>query len=228
VVSEYPRCAALLHGGKQCRSVAVPGSEFCPHHSGLVEEHGVEALKRGEHLPARRMRVVQDPVIAEAIGVTTSNGNATVDPASVRPRLAEAAAESVDEIRRVLLETATGANRNLWATISCKHCGRAGRYEITVPDNKVRLDAIQALLHESLGRPGQAEAQPAPALPASAEQVRKLSWDQMTLVFATQFAGEIAAVMHGDGDAALRDRLAGLGPDERRRLREALSEPELV
>jgi hypothetical protein len=27
-----------------------------------------------------------------------------------------------------------------------KHCGRAGRYEITVPDNKVRLDAIQALL----------------------------------------------------------------------------------
>jgi hypothetical protein len=33
--------------------------------------------------------------------------------------------------------------------------------------------------------------------------VRKLSWDQMTLVFATQFAGEIAAVMHGEGDAVL-------------------------
>jgi hypothetical protein len=97
-----------------------------------------------------------------------------------------------------------------------------------VPDNKARLDAIQALLHESLGRPGQAEAQRVPALPASAEQVRKLSWDQMTLVFATQFAGEIAAVMHGDGDAVLRERLAALGPDERRRLREALSEPALV
>jgi hypothetical protein len=76
----------------------------------------------------------------------------------VRPRLAEAAAASLDDIRRVLLETATGANRNLWATINCKHCGRAGRYEITVPDSKVRLDAIQALLHEWLGRPGQADA----------------------------------------------------------------------
>jgi hypothetical protein len=50
----------------------------------------------------------------------------------------------------------------------------------------------------------------------------------MTLVFATQFAGEIAAVMHGEGDAALRDRVAALGPDERRRLREALAAPELV
>src|SRR5262249_8728935 len=73
--------------------------------------------------------------------------------------------------RRVLLETATGANRNLWATINCKHRGRAGRYEITVPENKVRLGAIQALLHESLGRPGEAEAEPIPS-PATAEQVR--------------------------------------------------------
>ena len=38
-----------------------------------------------------------------------------------------------------VLETATGANKQLWATITCKHCDRAGRYEITVPDNKVRL-----------------------------------------------------------------------------------------
>ena len=137
-VSEHLRCAALLHGGKQCRSVALAGMEFCPHHTRLVEQHGAEALKRGEHLPVPRNRVVQAPVIAEVIEVMTGNGTATVDPASVRPRLAEAAAASVDEIRRVLLETATGANRNLWATINCKHCGRAGRYEITVPDNKVR------------------------------------------------------------------------------------------
>ena len=102
---------------------------------------------------------------------TTSNGGGIVDPASVRPRLAEAAAASLEDIRRVLLETATGANRQLWATISCKHCNRAGRYEITVPDNKVRLDAIQALLHESLGRPGQAEAHAAPQLPRTVEQV---------------------------------------------------------
>jgi hypothetical protein len=174
------------------------------------------------------MRVVQEPVIAEALEVTTGNGVGTIDPASVRPRLAEAAAASVDEIRRVLRETATGANRNLWATISCKHCGRAGRYEITVPDNKVRLDAIQALLHESLGRPAQAEAQAAPQLPRTAEQVRQLSWDQLTLVFVSQFAKEIASVANGGGNALLRQRLRALSSDERHVLREALAEPELV
>jgi hypothetical protein len=226
-VSEHLRCAALLHGGKRCRSVAVAGSEFCPHHTSLVEEHGAEALKRGEHLPIRRKRLVQEPVMAKSLEVTTGNGTATVDPASVRPRLAEAAAASLEDIRRVLLETATGANRNLWATINCKHCGRAGRYEITVPDNKVRLDAIQALLHESLGRPGQAEAPPAPALPRTAEQLHRLSWDEMTMIFATQFAGEIASVMNAD-DGLLRQRLAMLSSDERRALREALSEPELA
>jgi hypothetical protein len=167
-------------------------------------------------------------VVAEEAVTSSSNGSGMIDPASVRPRPAEAAAASLEDIRRVLPETATGANRNLWTKINCKHCGRAGRYEITVPDNKVRLDAIQALLHESLGRPGQAEAQPAPARPATAEQARKLSWDQMTLVFATQFAGEIAAVIDGEGDAVLEDRLTASGPDERRCLREALSESELA
>jgi hypothetical protein len=205
----------------------VSGSEFCPHHDRLVGEHGTEALTGGAHLPARRKRIVQAAVVAEETA-PTSNGGGVLDPSSVRPRLAEAAAASVEDIRRVLLETATGANRQLWATISCKHCGRAGRYEITVPDNKVRLDAIQALLHEALGRPGQAETQPAPSLPRTVEEVRALSWDQMNLIFASQFASEIASVATGDGSALLRERLGALSSDERRVLREALSDGELV
>jgi hypothetical protein len=148
----------------------------------------------------------------------------------VRPRLAEAAAQSLEDIRRVLVETATGANKQLWATITCKHCDRAGRYENTVPDNKVRLDAVLALLHEALGRPGQAEAQAAPALPRTVGQARALSWDQLTLVFASQFADEITSVAER-ADGLLHERLASLSPDERRALREALVElvePELV
>jgi hypothetical protein len=49
----------------------------------------------------------------------------------------------------------------------------------------------------------------------------------MTMIFATQFAGEIASVMNAD-DGLLRQRLAMLSSDERRALREALSEPELA
>ena len=49
----------------------------------------------------------------------------------------------------------------------------------------------------------------------------------LTLVFATHFVDEIASVVTTD-DALLRRRLASLSPDERRVLREALAEPELV
>ncbi len=175
----------------------------------------------------RRRRVVQEAVTAEPIAANNGSTGVTVDPASVRPQLAAAAA-NLGDIRRVLLETATGANKQLWATISCKHCSRAGRYEITVPDNKVRLDAVQALLHESLGRPAQAEPHAAPSLPGGAEQVRSLNWENMVLVFATQFADEVGAVSRDGGDVLLRERLAALSSDERQLLREALSEPELV
>jgi hypothetical protein len=48
----------------------------------------------------------------------------------------------------------------------------------------------------------------------------------MNVIFASQFADEIASVAAG-GDGLLRQRLASLDPDERRMLREALAEPEL-
>jgi hypothetical protein len=83
------------------------------------------------------------------------------------------------------------------------------------------LDAVEALLHEALGRPGQAEAQPAPSLPQTVEQVRSRSWDQMTLVFASQFADEIASLAEC-GNGLLWQRLAALGAAERRVLREGL------
>jgi hypothetical protein len=55
---------------------------------------------------------VQALVTAEAEAPTAS-GDGVADPASVQPLLAKAAAASVEEIRRVLLETATGANKQL-------------------------------------------------------------------------------------------------------------------
>jgi hypothetical protein len=33
----------LLQGEKQCRSVAVVGTEFCEHHTAVAAEHGAEA-----------------------------------------------------------------------------------------------------------------------------------------------------------------------------------------
>jgi hypothetical protein len=82
---------------------------------------------------------------------------------------------------------------------------------------------VQALLHESLGRPGQAESAPSGPLPRTAEELRKLSWAQMNLIFATQFATEISAVT-SSGDKLLRQRLECLNEEQRRVLRKALDE----
>jgi hypothetical protein len=224
-MSEHAQCAAVLQDGSRCRSVSVDGTEFCRYHRAEASKHGTSAVKSGEHLPVRRKRVVQVPVAAEMVEVVSENGASAIEPAAVRPRLAEVAAERLDDLQRVLLETATGANKNLWATVNCKHCGRPGRYEIVVPDNKVRLDAVQALLHEALGRPAQAEPQPAPSLPATTEEAESMSWGQMRLVFVTQFADEIASVIEG-GDQLLRQRLSALNRDERAVLSQTLRELE--
>jgi hypothetical protein len=159
--------------------------------------------------------------------VPTVSENGSRDPATVRPRLAEAAAEGLEGIRKTLLDAATGAVRDHWITVECGDCGSRRRVEVPVPDVRARVAAIELLLREGLGRPPQADETPAPRLPGSAEAVTRMSWDDLQILGATLFAEEITATADG-GDALLRERLASLGPGERRVLREALTEPELV
>jgi hypothetical protein len=156
----------------------------------------------------------------------STNGTAAIDPATVRPRLAEAAAEGLDGIRKTLLDAATGAVRDHWVTFECAECGTRRRVEVPVPDVRARVAAIELLLREGLGRPPQAEEAPAPRLPASADAVARMDWNEIQILGATVFADEIAAISNGEAGVGLRQRLAELGPDERRVLREALAERE--
>ena len=48
------------------------------------------------------------------------------------------------------------------------------------------------------------------------------------MIFATQFAGEIAAIAEEGGDALLRARVAALDMGQRRLLREALDEVKIA
>lgn len=162
-----------------------------------------------------------EPLVAE-VETTLASGNGQADPAEVRPRLAEAAAASLDDISSALLDAALGATREMWVTTACSNCGKKQRVEVKIPDVRSRVAAIELLLREGLGRPPQAEEAASPRLPRTAEAVAKLSWDDLQMVFATQFASEIAAVTD-DGDALLRERVAALDEDQRQLLREALA-----
>jgi hypothetical protein len=154
----------------------------------------------------------------------TPRGDSVVGPSEVRPRLAQAAAANLSELERVLVETATGANRQVWVTIACKHCERQGRYEVDVPDNRVRLDAVEKLLQQGLGRAREAEQSPTPRLPQTAAAVSAMSWQEQQLLAEILYVDEIAAVLRHDGETMLRARLAALSEAERRVLRDALAQ----
>jgi hypothetical protein len=151
--------------------------------------------------------------------------NGSRDPATVRPRLVEAAAEGLEGIRKTLLDAATGAVRDHWITFECGECGTRKRVEVPVPDVRARVAAIELLLREGLGRPPQAEEAPVAQLPTNVGAVTKMSWDDLQILGATLFADEIALVLRGDGDAAVRERLASLTPRQRAVLCDALAEP---
>ena len=135
-ISLMASCEALLRSGTACRSAALTDSAFCSHHATLVEEIGEERVRSGDH-PRRRQSTVTEPLVAE-VETTLASGNGHADPAQVRPRLAEAAAASLDDISTALLDAALGATREMWVTTACSGCGKKQRVEVKIPDVRSR------------------------------------------------------------------------------------------
>jgi hypothetical protein len=99
---------------------------------------------------------------------------------------------------------------------------------LIIPTAIYRLQAIETLLAQGLGRPGQAEEQPAPRLPTSVAAVQTMGWEEMQAVLVATYADEIAAAQLHGGRAVVREKLVALSTGERRILRQALDELESV
>jgi len=221
VVTKNPQCRARLRNGQRCRMVIESvGAEFCPYHLELVEEHGAGRLKKGGPPRRRTLRVVAEPEppVAEPVAVAT----VSADPATVRPRLAAAAAENFEQLQASLLGAAGSAVKPVWLTVECSGCGERSRVEAPVPDVRARVAAIELLLREGLGRAPQAEEPPAARMPQSVEEVRDLSWEQMQTLATALFVDEIAAVTRDEGEELVREKVAALSKDQRGVLRAAL------
>ena len=211
-------CGARLRDGGQCRSVATT-DDLCAHHSQLAEKLGRETVVEGDHAKRRHARA-RLPVIAESEPVELATCSPS-SPAAVRPALALTAAEEVETIRRVLLEAATSTSRETWATCTCPECGKGFRQEISVPDHGARIKAVETLLREGLGRVGEAEVIE-PKIPKSIAEVQALSWNELSLIFATTYAPAIRAVVD-HGDEALHTELRNWEPESRAALSRALA-----
>ena len=216
---EQPNAAV----GQRPGVAASPEASYCRHHERLIERYGEEAVRAGTY-PRRRTPRTDEPLKLEAEPITNRQPT-TIEPGAVRPALAQAAASSLDEIQAAILDAALGATREHWATFTCPDCGKKQRTQVSVPDVRARVAALELWLHEGLGRVPQAEEARAPRLPENAEPVKNISWGEMQLLFATIHADEIAAVIGGTGSVVLRERLARLSEAERDVLREALTAP---
>jgi hypothetical protein len=205
----------------------VKGSEFCVHHDRLLVEHDADELKQG--LPRRKqvrsrwqptiVRTSAEETNVSADGLTTGQRR-SADPATVRPRLAEAAAESVEDIRRTLLDAATSASRPAWVEFECSDCGNRKRVEVPVPDVRARIGAIELLLREGLGRPAHAEEPSLPRLPSTAADVEALGWEELkALVLAYP---EAEYLPEQKRKAWLVSRWVGLSQADRDAFRQAL------
>jgi hypothetical protein len=223
-----PRCAALRRDGAPCGALASsPTGAFCRHHERLAEKHGEEAIRDGRY-PRTRTPRQTGPVEAQIESEYASNGSGAVSPAAVRPALAQAAADELGTITRVLFDAATNTTRPVWTTPACPQCGTQFRQEVHVPDHKARVAAVEVLLREGLGRPGQAEEPTTPTLPESEAAIRAMSCEDMQYFASTLLMDELLIVQREGGLALLRQRVAAMSQDERRVLREALLEPELA
>ena len=76
--------------------------------------------------------------------------------ADLREVLDKALDEQSEQIRKLVEEAFRyERSKEVWTTVVCKHCGKSGRYSITVdlPDYKERVKAIDLLLTQAKGKP---------------------------------------------------------------------------
>jgi hypothetical protein len=169
----FPRCAALLRDGRACERTVVAGSESCVHHERLLAQHGADALKQG--LPRRKqargrwqptIRAVSADEIAVSCEGSASSARRSANPSTVRLRLAEAAAENVDDIsphaargRDVSVEAGLGRVRahRLWQPQAS---------EVPIPDVRARVCRDRAAATRRTRPPRAGRRTTIPATPA--------------------------------------------------------------
>jgi hypothetical protein len=164
--------------GKACGTLAASEtSRFCKRHEALAEKWGEERVLSGDYpgnAPRKRRAVSVERLEPERITpslMEASRNGPLRTPAGIRPALAQLVASNLDALQRAPLDAALSATTTRWATVSCGDCGARSRVELPVPDVRSRLQGIETLLAQGLGRPGQAEEPSVPHLPRSVDAV---------------------------------------------------------
>jgi hypothetical protein len=96
--------------------------------------------------------------------------------------------------------------------------------DVPVPDVRARDASIELLLREGLGRAPQAEEARTPQLPESLEAIETMSWQELQQLAGILLLDTFDDVHRRGGEVVLRERVAAIGKEQRRFLREVLAD----
>lgn len=227
-------CAAKRRDGRPCGMfVEEPSALFCVHHARLAERWGNDRVREGK-IPKQRGRRQQRPVLtlesrqpeqptpelveAEVVEVVRK----AIGPDEVRPKLAAAAAENLDDLQKALLETALGALHEHTVTLTCPDCGMTSRHQVATPDPRARLQAMDLLFREGLGRAPQSEPAPQQSLPDTPEKIKRMGWQEMEQLAARLELDSLKSALDAGAEKSLRAGIEKLTSAQRELLEKAL------
>jgi hypothetical protein len=121
---------------------------FYVRHTKLLATVDAETLKQGRIPKQRKQRASLLRAVAEPAtdGDADPSAVTTADPSTVRPSLALAAGENLEQLTASLLEAAGSAVKPVWLTVECARCGERSQVEAPIPDVRSRVAAIELLL----------------------------------------------------------------------------------
>lgn len=140
-------------------------------------------------------------------------------PAQVHPRLAEAAAASIDDLQAALLDAALGATREHWITTTCTECSHKQRSGRSVEGRSDRASSARGSRASATGGGGSVAAH-APHRRGGREA--RLGGHADDLCESVRERDRSRD--RGGGQALLRERVSALDQGQLLVLREALDE----
>jgi len=152
---------------------------------------------------------------------SASSDRRSPDPPTVRPRLTEAAAENVDDIRRTLLEAATSASKPAWSSSSARTLATASESRFPSQTSVPGLPRSSCSYAKDSAAPHRRRNQPPRHNWSRAEaEARALDRDQLKALVVAH--PEIEYLRQGKRKQWLVSRWVGLTQPERDRFRAAL------
>ncbi len=109
----------------------------------------------------------------------------------LRERISEHLDAVEDEAIVTLIKESLSAEKEVWATVKCKHCSREGKYTVPVPNWRERAQVLQILADQSKGKPAEEKRVVVDITARRLEDLRSLSDRELAEILDAEILPEL-------------------------------------